>query len=146
VRISAKPRLEIGIAELRRRHIHREADTGPGERIAAGAAEHPGTELVDQAALLGDGDEGRGRHRPEAGPGPAQERLDAHHPLRAGIEDRLISDVQAVAAESPAEILGDLQALLADRIDQGVIEEQAVRALLLGLVHGDVGATQQLLR
>ena len=48
---------EIGAAELQRRDVDRDGEARPGLAVEAGAAQHPGAELDDQAAMLGDGDE-----------------------------------------------------------------------------------------
>ena len=54
---------EVAVAELNRRQIDRDLQRlRPRGRFAAGFAEHPFADLHDQAALLGDWNEGRGRN------------------------------------------------------------------------------------
>ena len=117
----------------------------PGERVAAGAPERPGAERVDQPGLLGDRDEGGRGHRAGTGPRPAEERLGGDDLPAAGVVDRLIRDRELVAGDGAAEIAGDADAFAARRVDLGVVHEDPVLALLLGVVHRHIGPAQQFL-
>ena len=101
--------------------------------------------FVDQAGLLGDRHEDRWRHRAEQRAVPAQQRLDADDRPALCRKDRLVDEIEPVLAERAPQIVGDLQPLVADGVDHGVVDEQPVRALLLGLVHRHVGAAKQFL-
>ena len=69
---------------------------------AAGLAQHPAAERDDQAALLGDRDELRGRQQPAGGVVPAHQRLEAGDPLRVQVDGRLVVQHQLRPRGSPA--------------------------------------------
>ncbi len=80
---------QVGRGQLHRRDVdgHRRVRrrgvfASPGGRRPAGLAQHPGADPVDEAEVLGDGDEAVGWHGAEGGRLPAQQRLEAEHPLR----------------------------------------------------------------
>ena len=70
-----------GVAELARRDVEEVRDVQalglPGGGLAAALLDHPAPERLDQARVLGGGDELQRRHQAALGILPAHERLDA---------------------------------------------------------------------
>jgi hypothetical protein len=139
--------VEVRIGELvggdvdrgRQRDAERAAPLG---ELDAHAVEHEGAERHDDPALLGDGDELRGRDGAEAGMRPARERLDADEAAAAEIHLRLVADFQRPGIHRVAELVLDLQP--ADQRGARALAEEldAVLAAALGLVERDVGVAQ----
>ncbi len=69
---------QVAVLELHRRQVDGDAQRPrPGRRLAAGGAQNPFAELDDDAALLGQRDEGAGRDHALARMMPAHQRLEA---------------------------------------------------------------------
>ena len=83
---------------------HRECETRavPGRRLRAGGVEHPVSDLDDQLAVLGAGEEARGQQLVDravlgAVGKPAHERLAADRAAAAERQDRLVGEHQLLA-------------------------------------------------
>ena len=143
-------RLEVAGAQLLRRDVEREPTGGaaPGGAQAgeAGAreVEHVVAERLHQAGLLGEGHEGRRRHRAARRVVPTRERLDpdaaAAVEPHLGLERRL--DAGAVAQRG-AEVLGQLRPFAHPRVEVGGEVRDRPAAGALGAVHRQVGVRQQ---
>jgi hypothetical protein len=112
-------------------------------RLGAGLPEHPGAEGVDQARLLGDRHELVGPDRPEVGMRPAQQRLQAVDLLGGERGDRLGHQVELAAVQRAAQRGLDLQPT-GGAVAVLVAAAVPVAALVLGHVHGLVGAPDRL--
>ena len=130
---------EIGAAELQRRHVDRDGQARPGLAVEAGAAQHPGAELDDQAAVLGDGDEFARRNFAAGRVRPAAERFDADHGLAALVDDRLVQQLQAIVLDRLAQVAFEQLAVGQVGIHRRVVDAGAVAALVLGAVERHVG-------
>ena len=76
---------------------------------------------------------------------PADQRLEAGDRLVLEPHDRLVEDLDLLAAERPAEVRferGEVGAVLAERRAEGL---DAVAAETLGMVHADLGVLHHLL-
>ena len=62
------------------------------------------TDLVDEAALLGEGDERVGPEQATLGVLPAHQRLDARTIVRAEVDDRLVVQAQLAALAGAAQV------------------------------------------
>ena len=87
---------EVGLGQLPGRDVDadrepvRPDELVPPAHLAAGLAEHPAADLEDRIRLLGDPDEVVGADPAALGMVPADERLDADHPSRRDLDDRLV--------------------------------------------------------
>ena len=95
---------QIAVAELHGRQIDREAHLGPAGGLGAGHAQHLFAEEEDQSGFLRDGDELLGWHPAPLGMMPARERLDADRLLAAGIDLKLIVDLELTAHERRSQV------------------------------------------
>ena len=122
---------------------HLEALRLPGDDLAAGLVQHPATDFVDDADLLGQGDELRRRHQAQLGMTPARESLHGHHPAGAQVDLGLIVQAELVARQGVAQRVLEQQALK-DARGQGRLEELIrVAPARLGFVEGAVGVHEQ---
>ena len=114
----------------------------PGLELATGAAQHHVGQRHDQAALFGDGDE---RIRPDDAQrrmAPARQGLEAHQPVVAQVEQRLVGHGQVASFERHAQVAFELQTARGLGVQAGVEQGITRFASGLGLVHGDVGIAQ----
>jgi hypothetical protein len=72
--------------------------------LGAGHAQDLFAEEENPAGLLGDRDEFLGRHPASLRVVPARERLDAHRLLAAGVDLKLIMDLELAAHERRAQV------------------------------------------
>ena len=110
--------------------------------LAAGLAEHPVAELAHEAGALGQRQELAGRDEAVAVL-PADERLDADDLPRLEADERLVVEHELLLAlEGAAEAAGHRE--LGERVValEGV-DEIAVAAVVLRLVHGGVRVLEQ---
>ena len=115
----------------------------PGGRRPAGLAQHPGADLADEAEVLGDGDEAVGRHGAEGGRLPAQQRLEAEHPLVGQVDDGLVDQPELVGDERAGQLLLEPALLDGGRAHVRVEDHRAAPAGDLRRVHGDVGVPDE---
>ena len=93
------------VAKLNGRYVHGDSELGPGERILAGAPQHPFTHFDNEPGPFGDWHEYRWRHIVHAASPPARQSFDAKH-LRAGaIHKRLVLDIELPTLDREVEIL-----------------------------------------
>ena len=100
----------------------------------------------DESGLLRDLDEPVRLHEaPRVG---CSQRTRASVPTMRSVcdlDDRLVVDDELVALDGAAQLVGELEPLVDGRLHRGLEDLQAVLAVRLGRVHGDVGVAQQLL-
>jgi len=78
----------------------------PRGKLGAGAAQHPGAELMDQAVVFRDRHEDLGRHGASR-PIPAHQRLDRAQPAAIEADDRLVARQAGAASSAGARVSGD---------------------------------------
>jgi len=111
--------------------------------LAAGGVQHPPAERVDEAALLGDGDEGGRRDDAALRVAPADQRLEAGQGAVGQGDQRLVVHLQLAALLGLAQVGLQLEAL--DHLGaHRRLEHRPVVTLGLGAVHRHVGVAQQL--
>jgi len=76
----------------------------PAPALEAGLAQHPGAELLDEAALLGDVDEVRGPQHAAYRVVPAHQRLHAHQAAAVAGELRLVVQAQLLLVHHVAQL------------------------------------------
>ena len=133
---------EVGAAELQRRDVDGDGQARPVAAVEAGAAQHPLAELDDEAGVLGDRNELRRRDLADGRMGPARQRLDADHVVAAGIDDRLIGGLEAVVLDRVQQVAFQELAVGQVGVHRRVIDAGAVAALVLGAVERHVGVAQ----
>src|SRR5262249_35593961 len=87
---------EIDASELQRGNVDGNGQARPGFAINASAAQNPISEVDDQSAMLGDGDEFAWGDFTAGRMCPAAERLDTDNRLAAFVHNGLIQKLQAV--------------------------------------------------
>ena len=144
---------KVRLGELFARYVHAHFQRRvpgvlalPGSQLAAGLAEDPVADVVDQTVLLGQGYEfGRIHHAPP-GMFPPDEGFKADQAMVLQLHDRLVMDDEFVVVDRPPEVRLQLQAV------QDICVHARVEDLIAGaspglrLIHGDVGVAQDLLR
>ena len=136
-----------GLAELARRHVHRDVlDASPSSRqrpSAAHARRASTGRALDEAGLLGEGDEMRRRDHAVLGMEPAQQRLGADDPARAQVELRLVVEHELLRARSPRA--GRARAEAALRLGRSCAPRRTLPGAprCLRAIHRRVGALQQ---
>ena len=139
---------EIPATQLTRGHVDRHeqliaAFAAPAHRVLAGGADHRRADGLDQAALLGDIDEHRGRDLPVHRMLPAQQRFGAEQGLVGNAIDRLVDQAQFAALPGAAQVLLDAHPAGHRLIHGAAVEAIAVLAGDLRLVHRDVAVLHQ---
>ena len=135
-------RRDVDGGEDRRIDVERALPGGEFERRALHGED---AEIDDEAVLLGDRDEGRGRDRAELGVVPAQQRLEARDGPVLQPHDRLERDPHLAAIERAAEVALQHQAIAALVAHGGAEDLRPVAAQALGLDHRDLGVLEHLL-
>ena len=117
----------------------------PPHGLLAGLAQGELTELHDHAGGLGCRDELSRRDGAARRRGPAQQGLDTHDRSAHDLDLRLVVEREFVALQSESELV--LEAERLPELARHLTAEDLVAAAarLLGGVHGDVGAADQLL-
>ena len=117
------------------RPAHRLLDRGDHDVVA---------DLVDQPALLGEGDERQGSQQAALGVRPAHQRLHGDDLSADQVEDRLVVDDQLAAIGRATQ--AGLEVETVDRRLVHLVGEHLVAVLAgrLGRVHGQVRVAQQL--
>ena len=145
-------RREARVAQLQRRHIERQREAvaampqslgGPLRELAARLVQHPRADGVDEAALLGDGNEPPRRDGAQLRMLPAQERFDAAQAAGGGIDARLIVQRKLVALDRAAQARLHVEPLLGAQVEILRDVVHLVAAAALGLVHRHVGMAHQ---
>ena len=133
-------------AELHRRDVDRDASNRPAFAGAAGLAQHPIADRVDQPGLLGDRDEDAGRRRRRASDGSSAAAPRRRHIApESGRIERLVDDLELVAGlERLAQLRFDLAAALDGEVHLLGEDAEAVPPLELGAIERDVGLAHQL--
>jgi len=110
--------------------------------LQAGLAQHPAADRVDEARLLGQGDELVGAHQAALRALPADERLKAHQAGVGQAHDGLVVHDELVALHGAAQAVLQAQPPHGPGV-QGLVEDLGAGAAgLLGPVHRDVGLPQ----
>ena len=143
-------RLQVALGELAHGQVDGDPERArvgaqrvPARGLGAGGVEHEAPDRVDQAGLLGDGDEVRRQQAPARGVLPAQQRLDRGDRAIPQRDDRLVDDAQLPAGERAAQVVLDRQALDRARTHRAVEDLKARAPARLGLVHRRVGVADQ---
>ena len=137
---------EVRVAELHRRDVDRHLEARPAQQVLAGPVDDEAADLVDETGLLGDRNEERRRDGAELLRGPAHQRLDADDGQIAGAHDRLVEDPEVALLDRPAERGLDLLLLERARLHRRVIGDRLALGAVLGVIHRDVGAADDLAR
>ena len=104
--------------------------------------EHKSPDGLDQARLLGDGDELQRRDEPSHRVVPAQQRLGAHRALAARLQDRLVIDLELPPSERVAELALHGKEVGGAPVQVVVKNLVSVPAGCLGLVHRRVSVAE----
>ena len=102
-------------------------------------------EIVDQAGILGDRDEVRGRDGPALGMAPAQQRLAAADPAVLEVKQRLIVQLEAAVDDGLAQLQLQTAPRLGARVHAGLEEPVGAAAVALRAIEREVGVAQQLI-
>ena len=120
-----------------------QAGLAPAGCLAAGALQHPASQLDDDAAFLGHGDEFTGAELPHLAAVPAYQRFHADDAPAAQVDLRLVVQIQFLVLQGTAQVRLHAQAALGAQFHFGLEHGIAVLALVLGVVHGRVGIARQ---
>ena len=136
-----------GISELPRRQVDRDEQVGglvaPLAKPFTNLVHHPETELLDQSAFLGDGNELHGGHMPQFPGIPAQQGFRPQQCPARHVMDRLKKDFQLAGIQRLAQ-MGFHKKTSAQALPHGWLpQEISVLAVGLGLIHGGVRRTDQ---
>src|SRR5690606_28442778 len=122
---------EVRVVQLDGRQVDRHAQVRqalvlPFAQLPASLVQNPFTYRDDGAALLGQGNEQVRRHHAALGVVPAQQRLDAGHPLVAQTDLRLVHQVELIVCQGFAQTGGQFAAHAHLGIHAGDVELEAV--------------------
>ncbi len=120
--------------------------TGAACGLAARLGQHPRADRHDQAGLLREGNDVRRHDDPPGRVVPAQQRLERPEPPGPELHHRLVEEPELIALERVSEVGEHLQPRLRPGPHRDVEELVVRRASGLGVVHGDVGVPEQILR
>ncbi len=140
---------ELWIGELPRRKIHADrqaARDGAQRAPAADRAEHPVADAQDEAGVLGELDEFRGRDQAARAMLPAQQPLVSDDASGRDLDDRLVEHPQLLVLQRAAQVVLELHA--ARRREVHLLGEELVVGAprFLRVVHRRVGVADQRLR
>jgi hypothetical protein len=138
---------ELAAVELQRRQVDRQPDVRrPSGGLRAGLVQHPASEHVDQADLLGQRDEVVGRDHATARMAPAQQRFERHDALIGQHDQGLVVQLECTGLDRLPQVGFEFAPTACTPIEFGA--EVAVRSTAerLGLVERQVGALQQIVR
>ena len=112
--------------------------------VDAGPAEDPGSELVDDARPLGEGNEPTRRHAAPLGVVPPGESFDFDDPAGSELHDRLIRNMERAGCETPAKV-GRERAVVVPvtRFAVGVVEAQTPAARSYGVAQRSLRLVEQ---
>src|SRR5665213_906513 len=134
------------VLELNRRDVDRDADViRPARRFAACGVEHPVTELVDQAGLLGDRDEFRRRYHAARGMTPAQQRFASADLVVAKIYQGLIVNLEPAVLDRLPQLQFQQSLRFGARIHSRLEESIGSASVGLGAIHRHFRVLQQLI-
>jgi hypothetical protein len=141
---------QVGLLQLARRQVdrhrrHRQAGRFPGAQLAADLADHPFADRQDQAGIFEDGDEFQRRHQAALRMLPAQQGFEAADAAARQVQLGLVVQQEFAALQRLAQLRLELDALGRVLVQRRGIELPGVAAIVLGAVHGGVGALEQLL-
>ena len=138
-RLEQLARGEVDAQIQRRPSIAIETHHGP-----ARFAEHPCSELHDQAGLLGEGDEfGWGDESPGAAV-PTHQRLHADDTAARQRDDRLVEHAELTCLHRSTQLALELQPTNRALVEIMVEERDRATAARLGFVHRQVGAAHRI--
>ena len=142
---------QVRVVQLHGGQIHghaqvRQPVTLPVPQLAAGLVQHPFAYGDDDAALLGQRDEQVRWYQPPLRVIPAQQRLDAHHPVAVQGYLWLVDQMELVVQQRIAQTRCQLTAHAHLAVDTGDVELIAVARAGLGQHHRLLGLLQQLAR
>ena len=115
----------------------------PSSELAATFHQSPVAQRLDQVGLFCDRDELPRRDPPSLGVPPAHEGFNATDPAARNLHLRLIMQFQLPPCERSAQCVFDLDALGRLVSHRGRVELEALSAVRLDSMHGDVGVAQQ---
>ena len=124
------------------RHAQGEAGRLPAGHLRDGHLEHLHGQRLDQAGVLGRGDELLRHEQPELGVLPADEGLDADDLSGTDVALRLVVQVQLVVVDAAAQVTEQGQPLRGVQVVVRAVDHEAA-AGLLGGVERDVGPAEQ---
>ena len=138
---------EVRPVQLARRDVEADARVEPGvapfAHLAADGVDHPVADRLEQAHLLGVGDELVGQDEPAVRVVPAQQRLDRVDPLGRHPHDWLVVQLELVLGDRPPQARGQRQALERIVVAEAVVDGRRRAPAALALVHRGVGVAQQ---
>ena len=111
--------------------------------LRARGAENPASDGDDHAVVFGDRDELVGHDRAEVGMFPTEQCLEPDDVVGFELDNRLVDELELVSLEGVGELVLELQALDGRRSHGWFVDDPTCLAGRLGLVHRDVGITQQ---
>jgi hypothetical protein len=138
-----------GVVERAAGDVDRDRRRGrPLTQQLHGLAQHPAVDFENLVTLFGNRDEQPGRRQFAAvRVAQADQRLQVHQFARLGLVDALVVQLEQVVAQCARQALVPGQAVdhFRRRIEIGAVGAPSILAGLLGLVHGGVGAGNQLI-
>jgi hypothetical protein len=138
---------DLAVEELNARQVDGHDDVRPEippyPGLRARLAHDPLADRDDQADLLGQGDELRGRDEAALGMSPSDQRLGADEPAVRHVHLRLVVQLELVSLERLSKRRLEGQAMERDPAHRPFVELVAVAARPLGLVHGHVRVLQE---
>ncbi len=140
---------ESGADDLVTRDVHSHVGDGlavqvlPRLEVPAGLGEHPLTDREDHPGSFGDRQDDLGAHPAAVRMLPPQQRLDPEHAAALGGDDGLVGELELAAQHGGTHV--PLELLAHVRLEpRGLVDDLMVSTTVqLGLVHREVGVTQQ---
>ncbi len=141
---------QTGMAELDGRQVHRHAPAmmplvQPLTHLTASLSKYPLTNGDDQAGLFRQADEAVRQQQALLRVLPAQQRFGTDRLAGLGVELGLIMQAELALLQRHAQVLQQLQLLARVAVHRHIEEAVTVLSGALGMVHGSVGITQQLM-
>src|SRR5690606_15751738 len=134
--------------QVKRRQVNRNAlkfyaRIMPDSCLPARLVKDPLINLDDTTGCFSDGNKDRRRHQSLSRAIPAHQRLDTRKTQARQIHQRLVQQMEFAIFQSLAHRRIQLEAQLRRLSKRRVITARSVTSLYLGIVHGDIGVTQQ---
>ena len=134
---------QIAVVELASRQVYRHGQmVRPCCRFGDGRRQDPLSDLLDQPARLGDGNELFRRELFAIGAGQSQKRLEAFALARVGAHQRLVDQFEQAVLQTASNGFLDLEAPLDPGFEFGRVFPISVPPIELGLVQSQIGMMQ----